>query len=177
MITINIKERIREYFFIHPTKKMRVRQIERDIGVPLPSAIRYSKELEKDKILKSEIIAGIKLYSADRVSAVYRINKMLFNLKALYGSKLIDFLITKFGNPTIILFGSYSRGEDTENSDIDLYIEANGNVKVNLGQFENELSRKIQLFVQKGIKDVSNKELANNIINGIVINGFLEAFK
>ncbi|MBI2109604.1 hypothetical protein HYT58_00325, partial [Candidatus Woesearchaeota archaeon] len=48
----NIKEKIKESFFINPTVKLRVRQIERKLEIPLPSAIRYIKELEKEGILK-----------------------------------------------------------------------------------------------------------------------------
>ena len=65
---INIKERIKVYFFIHPTVKMRVRQIERVLKLPLPSVIRYCKELEKEGILKKTTIVGISAYSADRSS-------------------------------------------------------------------------------------------------------------
>ena len=56
----NIKDKIKEYFFVNPTVKVRVRQIERELKIPLPSAIRYVKELEKEGILKNEKIAETK---------------------------------------------------------------------------------------------------------------------
>ena len=68
MKTYNIKEKIKKHFFMNPTKKMRVRQIEREIKLPLPSVIRYCKELEKEGILKKETISGVSTYSADRTS-------------------------------------------------------------------------------------------------------------
>jgi predicted nucleotidyltransferase len=177
MIIKSIKLLLAEYFFTNPTAKLRVRQIEREVEIPLPSAIRYTKELEKEGILKHEIIADIKLYSADRSSKNYLFEKKLFNLSKLYSSGLIDLLISKYSNPTMILFGSYSRGEDVENSDIDIYIQSSNKEKLNLNNFEKKLQRNIQLFILKDLKGITNKELANNIINGITLNGFIEVFK
>jgi len=90
---------------------------------------------------------------------------------------LINYLIEEYNNPLIILFGSYSKGEDIEKSDIDLYIETTNNKKLRLNKFENTLNRKIHIFSFKSIDKVPNKDLSNNIINGIVLNGFLEVFK
>ncbi len=173
MITKSIKEQIKRFFFINPTVRLRVRQIEREINVPLPSAIRYAKELEEEKILKSSLIANVKLYSTDRTSENFLLEKRLFNIRELL--KLKTFLIKELNNPTIIVFGSYSRGEDVEKSDIDIFIDNKS--KVNLRKFEKDLKRNIQLFQYDDLKEIKNKELANNIINGFVLNGFVEVFK
>ncbi|MEK6937958.1 MAG: nucleotidyltransferase domain-containing protein [Nanoarchaeota archaeon] len=176
MIIKDIKTRIKEHFFLNPTVKIRVRQLEREVKVPLPSAIRYTKELEKEEIIKRENIGGVTFYSADRSSSPFLLGKKIFNLDQLSSSGLVQFLIEEFGNPTIILFGSYSRGEDLERSDIDIYLESLSKKKVDLTNFEKRLHRKIQLFSYKNIHQVENKELRNNIVNGVVLNGFLEVF-
>ncbi len=176
MKIISIKDGIKEYFFQNPTIKLRVRQIERTVKVPLPSVIRYTKELEQNKILKSSEIAGITTYSADRTSRQFLLEKRLFNIKQLFSSGLIDFLIEQLSNPAIIVFGSYVRGEDVEKSDVDIYIELSSKKEIDLKIFEKSLQRKIQVFRYKKIKDVENKELANNIVNGITLNGYVEVF-
>lgn len=177
MKTNNIKEKIKEFFFINPTTKLRVRQIERELKLPLPSVIRYTKELENEEILKKIIISNISIYSANRSSKKYLLEKKLFNIKSLFISGMVDFIIEEFHNPVIIVFGSYAKGEDTENSDIDIFVESQKNKGINLKTYENRLKRKIQFFIYKNIKGVSNKELANNILNGIIINGYIEVFK
>ena len=177
MKTKDIKTKLKEYFFLNPTIKLRVRQIERELKVPLPSVIRYTKELEKEGILKSTKIANITVYSADRISKTFLLEKKLVNIHQLHTSGLIDFLIEELSNPVIVLFGSYNKGEDTENSDIDLYIEIPTKKKIHLDKFEKILQRKIQLFIYKNIHELENKELANNIVNGITINSFMEVFK
>ncbi len=175
MKTRNIKDRIKEYFFLNPSEKLRVRQIERIVKVPLPSVIRYTKELEEESILILSEIANIKTYSANRASKRFLLEKRLFNIKQI--SKLADFLIEELSNPTIVIFGSYSRGEDTEESDIDIYIETPSKKRLNLERFERLLQRRIHILVYNNLKDIENKELANNILNGIIMNGFVEVFK
>ena len=63
MITKNIKERVKEHFLKNPSSKLRVRQIERELKLPLPSVIRYCKELEKEGILKKTEISETVFYS------------------------------------------------------------------------------------------------------------------
>lgn len=172
----SIKQKIKEYFFINPTSKLRVRQIERLLEVPLPSVIRYSKELEKESILKSINISGVNMYAADRASKKFLLQKKLFNIFRLYDSGLVEFIAEELGNPAIMIFGSYSKGEDAENSDIDIYIETHSKAKIDLKKFEKKLNRKIHAFYYKNIGAVENKELANNILNGIVLNGYIGVF-
>ena len=173
----DIKNTIKEYFFVNPTVKLRVREIERELNLPIPSVIKHTKDLVNEKILKITTIGKVTLFSADRSSKEYLLQKKLFNIKKIYDSELIKYLITNYSNPTIILFGSYSNGEDIENSDIDLYIETANKQKFNMKKYEKNLERKIQIFNFKNIKQIKNKFLANNIINGITLNNFIEVFK
>ena len=175
MIRKHAKTTIKEYFFNNPTTQLRVRQIERATKISLPSVIRYTKELEKENILKRSEIANIITYSADRMSKKFLTEKKCFNIQQL--SALTDFLIEQYSNPTIRVFGSYAKGEDVEKSDIDVYVETQSSKIINLKKFEMKLGRTIQLFVFKHIQNVKNKNLANNIVNGIVLNGFMEVFK
>tara|TARA_Y100000034_G_scaffold32032_1_gene39183 strand:+ start:490 stop:1014 length:525 start_codon:yes stop_codon:yes gene_type:complete len=168
----DIKTKLKQYFFLNPTKKLRVRQIEREVKIPLPSVTRYVKELIKENFLKKETITNIIAYSADRTSETYLLEKKLFNIKQLQSLK--NYLKQELSNPTIIVFGSFARGEDVEISDIDIYVETSLKKQPILNNFEQQLQRTIQLFLSKSIHDITNKELANNIINGITLNGFME---
>ena len=162
---------------MNPTAKLRVRQIEREMKMPLPSVIRYCKELEKEEILKKESISGVSTYSADRASKKFLIAKRLFNIKLIFESGLLDYIVKEYFNPVIVLFGSYSKGEDVEDSDIDLYIETPKKQEFHLQKFEKILNRKIQVFNYRNIKEVPNHHLSNNIINGTTLNNFLEVFR
>ena len=177
MVRKDIKGRIRVYFFVNPNSKLRVREIEKELNVPLPSVIRYVKELNNEGILKIIKTGNVVFYSADRSSQKYTLEKKLFNIRSLYSAGLIEYLKIELSNPTIIVFGSYSKGEDIESSDIDLYIETPSKIEIDLGKFEKLLKRKIEIFRYKNIGNVRNVHLANNIINGFNLNGFVEVFR
>ena len=173
----NIKQTIIEYFFINPTAKLRVREMERILKLPLPSIIRYCGELEKEKILSTVKTGNVVFYTADRSSKEYILEKKFFNIRQMHESGAVEYIRRELSNPAIILFGSYAKGEDTEDSDIDLYLETPSKKELNLSKFEKLLKRKIQIFRHKNLKDIQNPHLANNIINGILLNGFVEVFK
>ena len=162
---------------MNPTAKLRVRQIEREMKMPLPSVIRYCKELEKEEILKKESASGVSTYSADRNSKKFLIAKRLFNIKLIFESGLVEYIVKEYFNPVVILFGSYSKGEDVEDSDIDFYIETKKKQDFNFQKFEKILSRRIQVFNYRKIEEVPNHHLSNNIINGTTLNNFLEVFR
>jgi len=169
----DIKSIIRNYFYLNPTIRLRIRHIEKKLKIPLPSTIRYVKELCEEKILRKIIISNVVFYAADITSAKYQLEKKLYNIRKIYDSGLIEYLTKEYNNPLIILFGSYSRGQDIENSDIDLYIETTK--KIDIDKYETILKKQVQTFTEKLNK--MNKELANNIINGVILNGYLEVFK
>jgi predicted nucleotidyltransferase len=173
---VPIKERIKEYFFLNPTKQTWVRQLERELGIPIPSAIRYANELKEEGFIQLKRVANANILSANRASRLFLHEKTLFNIKRIFSCGLIDFVAKEFDSPPIVLFGSYSKGEDIETSDIDLYIETHLEVDIP-SRFEENLQRKLQIFRFKSLKLIKNKELANTIVNGITLNGYVEVFK
>lgn len=175
MKTKDIKQIIKEYFFVNPSAKLRVREIERKLSLPLPSVIRYCKELVEEEILIIHSIGKVKCYTASR-SDKYLLEKRLYNIKQIFKSGLIAYLKIELSNPGIVLFGSYAKGEDLENSDIDLYIETPSKKQLNLDKFKKILKREIQLIQHKNLKEIHNSHLANNIINGITLNSYIEVF-
>jgi len=173
----DIKQKIKEYFFVNPGSRLRVREIERVLKIPLPSVIRYCKELKKEGILTTIKIGNVFFYTADRTNENFLIEKKLYNIKSLYNSGLVEFLKINLNNPAIIVFGSYSRGEDMETSDIDLYIETLSKKELNLEKFEKILKRKIQIFRHASLNEIRNVNLANNILNGVILNNYVEVFR
>lgn len=175
MVRKHNKEILKEYFFRFPTKKLRVRQLERETNLPLPSVTRYVQELVAEGILQSQEIADMTVYTAYRSNPQYKLAKQLYNRQQLYETKLVDYLIQTYDNPLIILFGSYERGEDTQDSDIDIFVQTHKR-EVSLAKFEKKLDRKIQLFLGENFNTLPSAQLKNNILNGSKLNGFVEVF-
>lgn len=99
--------------------------------------------------------------------------KRIENLKLIYDSRLIGFLEESFPGSTIILFGSYSRGEDTIKSDIDIAVVGSKEKEVELTKFDKLLERTIFLHFYSSFGEIK-KELKENIFLGIILAGGIE---
>jgi len=168
-----------EFFFLSPSKEHYLMDISRKIKLAHTSLKKNLKELVQVGIIVERMERKGK-----RVFPTYRANtgeksfnryKKMYNLSALLESGLIDFIEKKRMPKSIVLFGSYARGEDRENSDIDMFIECPPE-KIDLHLFEAKLSRKIQVHYKENFTSYP-PELKNNIINGLVLAGFLEGYK
>ncbi len=100
--------------------------------------------------------------------------KKISILFELNQSGLIDFLWDKISPEAIILYGSWSKGESTENSDIDLFIIGREK-NIDLEKYEKIIGAKVHIIFEQDIKKISN-ELKNNLINDIVLKGYLKLF-
>lgn len=173
MIEKHTAYRILQLFFDYPTKHFQLREICRILQLGMPSVRNHIKKLEKQGFIKKEK-KGIYESYVSTGSELFKIYKRNDILIRLHKSGLIEFLTDTFVPDVIVLFGSSSRGEDIETSDIDLFLIAKGK-EVDLKKFEEKLRRKITLHFEERISDVP-KELLNNIINGIVVDGYLKVF-
>ncbi len=168
-----------EVFFINPTKEHYLMDISRNIGIAHTSIKRNLKELVKfGVIIERSEKKGRRIfpvYKANLDNMLYKRYKMIYNLSSILESGLVNFIEEKLTPKSIVLFGSYARGEDTEASDIDLFVECK-NKELNLKTFEKELRRKIELHFNENFNSYP-QELKNNIINGLVVRGFLDIFE
>ena len=92
------------------------------------------------------------------------------NLRNIYESGLARTLAERFPGATIILFGSYSFGEDTTESDVDITVIGYNPKRIDLQDIETILERKIHLNFFKTIGDIE-KNLKENILNGMILSG------
>ena len=165
-----------EIFFMNPTREHYLMNISREINLSHTSVKKNLDQLVKLGLISKVIIKRGKrkfpVYKADTDSKEFRKAKIIYNLSAMFESRLVEFLEEKLAPKSIVLFGSFLRGEDVEDSDIDLFIECEGK-KVDLKSFEKRLSRKINIHFNDNF-NIYADELKQNIINGMILFGFLE---
>ena len=171
------------YLFIEDSyRKFNVREVARLAKTSPSTASKYLKSAEKQGLLKKEKNRNLLLFSANMEIQKFRDAKTCENIKKIRTSGLVDYIESELNYPeTIMLFGSYAKGENKKDSDIDLFILSESKKDLNLGKFEKTLHAEIQIFLHNR-KDFErmkegNKELLNNIINGVKLSGFLEVFK
>ncbi len=165
------EHKIVRLFFDRPTKQFQLREISRMLNLGLPSVINHVKILEKENLVKKMKVSVYPSYCAN-ASYRFKLYKRSDMLLRIAESGLIGYIYDKLLPDVIVLFGSASRGEDIESSDIDLFVMAKEG-DVDLASFEKKFNRKINLFFEEKLKDVP-KEILNNVINGIVLKGYLK---
>ncbi|MEM3373583.1 MAG: nucleotidyltransferase domain-containing protein [Candidatus Woesearchaeota archaeon] len=148
------------------------RQIAKSLNVSSPAVLKALPILKKLNYIiyekdKETGRVSIKLNLENRDIINY---KRAENLKQIYESGLFDCLEKEFPGSTIILFGSYSRGDDLVNSDIDIAVINTEEKKINLSKFEKVLERKINLNFFDSFQNI-NKYLKENLANGILLAG------
>lgn len=171
-------DKVLEFFIKEPEKEFHIRRISKILKKSPTTISKYLRNFEKQGILKSKRKLNHFLFKANLENEKFKILKLNYNLERLYESKLIDYLVEEFNYPeAIILFGSFSKAENTQKSDIDILVISPLKKDVELNKFEKKLNSEVQLFVysKKTLKKI-NKELLNKFVNGIVIYGFWEAF-
>lgn len=165
-------------FFKEPTKEHYLLEISKKAGIAHTSVKEHLKTLKKVSIIEESIEEKgrrkFPVYKANINNKEYREYKKIYNLLQLKESKLIDFLKDHLMPKSIVLFGSYQKGEDTEDSDIDIFVECKEE-EVDISKFKKQLDRNIQIHFKENIKKYPN-ELKNNLVNGIVLEGYLEVF-
>lgn len=161
-------------FMDSPTESFRLREIARLTDISPPSVIAYLNEFEREELIKKEIKKKIPFYTAFRDNSNFVLLKKISIFYELNRTGLVDYIWDKLSPEVIILYGSYSKGESIENSDIDLFVLGKQK-KIEISDYEKKLNKKIHLLFKKSIKEIPS-ELKNNILNGIILKGYIKVF-
>ncbi len=164
--------KVLKVFLDNPTESLGLREIARLAKISPSSVLSYLKEFEKENLIKKKLKRNNPIYLAFRDSQKFIFYKKISILFELNKSGLIDYLWDKISPKAIVLYGSFAKGESIESSDIDLFILGKeNNIKIN--DFEKRLNKKIHLLFKESLDDIS-KELKNNILNGVILKGYVK---
>ena len=161
--------------FIRVGDELNARQIANRLEVSQPAvskALPFIEELNLIKLNKDKETKRFSITLNRENHKVIQL-KRVDNLKLLYESGFVDYIEKEFAGATIILFGSYSKGEDTEKSDLDLAIIGRKEKHINTENYEKIFDRKIYINFYNSLKEI-HKNLRENILNGIVLKGGVE---
>lgn len=148
-----------------------------------PTAVSNAlQNLEKEGLIKIKKEGNINLLSIEfnRDNQVAIELKRVENLRMVYESKLAKFLEDSFPGCTIILFGSYSRGDDIwvdesqgHKSDIDIAIIGTKGKEIETTKFDKFLERTVIINFYPSFKEI-HKHLRDSILNGILLSGSVD---
>ena len=170
MIEKSTIQKVLTIFFENPSREFYLREISRLLNLSMPTIILATDNLAKEKLIIKEKGKVITKVMANRDNIDFTRLKRLNNLELIYNSSIINHLSESYSQPkAIILFGSFSRGEDVEKSDIDIAVITSKKLNLDLPKYENKLKKPINLHEIN--LDKISKEFKANLLNGIVLEG------
>jgi len=160
--------RVLEVFFKEPTEIHFIREISRKINLAPTSVKIIINNLLKQGFISIKKARPFNGYIANRENEEFLFFKRTYNLMTLYE---LNNLITQELHPkAIVLFGSYSSGEDIETSDIDILIISKVKKELNFPDIEKKLKREINIMILKDLKKLE-PQIIKKIYNGIIVYG------
>jgi len=157
-------DKILKVYYENPNKSYTIRELAKLTKIPKSTTQKYLQELKKKELISQD--------NRPSHNRLFKIKKINYYVEKLIEIGLIDFLEKELNAETIILFGSFRKGESEKESDIDLFIESMVKKEVNLNSFEKKIKHKIDLFIEEDINKLP-ENLKSNIFNGIKLQGFL----
>lgn len=158
------------------SKEYYIREVEKLLGVSSRTSLVTLSKLEKKGILESKIKGKIKLYSIKKsiLSREYfLLTEQYKNIQFLEKNHLIKEILEKideFMQGMVMIFGSYAKGTQKEDSDIDLFIIGKYNeteikdVGKKYGIEINIKSYPMKIFQKEMHDDILLKEIIQNHI-------------
>jgi predicted nucleotidyltransferase len=176
-----LETEIFRFLCIRAGMSLNLREIARSLNVSPTAVSNALKNLEKDKTVKVTRSKKMNLFSIElnRDNPATINLKRVENLRLIYESGLYEILYDTFPGCTVILFGSYSNGDDvwtekTEHrSDIDIAVIGTEKKTIDLTKFNEILEREVNINYYPSWKAI-HKNLRENILRGIVLKGSIE---
>lgn len=158
-------------FLKEPTKLHFIREISREINLAHTSVKKHIKTLLKEDLIRIKQNKPFNGYVSNRDSEKFILYKKAFNILSL--EQVLSKINEEIAPKVIVLFGSYEKGEDIEESDIDLLLISNVKKELEFSKEEKTLKRNIHITIVKKLSEL-DKPLRNNVIKGTILEGDLD---
>jgi len=172
-------DRILNWFFAYPEDGFTLNDLCKVTNTAKKTANMVVEKLVQAGFLEKQVYGKLWRLSARKKHPFFVTRKIPTNLRMVYESGILDALLQMYPQArSIILFGSYRKGDDIPASDIDVAVELPGKISqkiVELGTirhfgYRHDVKVNVYIFSRSSI----DNNVFANIANGIVLWGFLE---
>lgn len=168
------------WFFANPTREISLNDLTKQVNISKTTANKVASQLEQEGFLNIEVLGKVWRISCNQQHIFNTLRKISYNLELIYESGIIQEVLKVIPHPrSIILFGSYRKGDDIETSDIDIAVETLDNKEVKIVSIgvipQLGYRQKVKVNLLKFSRNKIDVNLFANLVNGIVLYGFFEA--
>ncbi|MEK6848991.1 MAG: nucleotidyltransferase domain-containing protein [Nanoarchaeota archaeon] len=159
-----------------PLKEWHFAEVVKEAKVTKAVANKWLKKCVEEGILMHVKKKGqFPHFTAGTNNPYYQSMKRMFALEQLHASGLIPRLLETPSAKTVIVFGSFAKGDWYKDSDIDVFVLGHM-TGFDKHSFERKLNKKIELHVFENRKELGEVKsgLLKNVINGYVVKGQIQ---
>lgn len=125
--------KILELFIKNPYERYYLRETSRMLGISPMTVKRGLDLLVQERLIVREEFKNQILYRANMKSPAFKHLKTAYNLAWLEEKGVVEFLKEKLpGSSSLVLYGSFAKGENDETSDVDLLAISSSAKKLDL---------------------------------------------
>ncbi len=167
------------WFFSFPTKEVSLNDLTKLTNISKSTAKKVVNQLATEGFLKVSPLGKVWRISCDQKHVFNTMRKIPYNLELIYGSGIIEAILERIENPrAILLFGSYRKGDDTSESDIDIAVETFDDEEMQISSLgvipALGYRQNVNIHLVKFSRNKIDLNLFTNIANGIALYGLLE---
>lgn len=170
-----LQQEILRFLFMSSGESFNARGLAVPLGVSQPAISKALPLLKKQGFISVSKDRTSKRLSIElnRENPLVIGMKRADNIRQIYETGLAEFLRENFPSCTVIVFGSFAKGEDTYMSDIDIAIIGMKSKPIDLSDFEKKLMKELRVNFYRSFKGIRS-ELRGNILGGILLSGWIE---
>ena len=163
------EDRLAEFFCTYPDDEFTVAEIAERVDLSEPWISEKIDVLSEKGFLKVSRRGNLKLASFESDKEENLRFKQVLNLEKLRESDLLEDIVGEYSYPeAVILFGSFAKGEDDAESDIDIAVISSADGEVDAEVMDREVS--ITRFDPVEVPE----NMLETLANGVVLYGYLD---
>lgn len=172
-----ITKKLLSYFFLNPGESLYVNELARNLALDKRNLVKKIKELETEKLLKSQDRGNLKLYSINKDYPLYNEYRQIVLKTIGFEENLKNAIKDVEGIKGAYIYGSYAKDKMDAHSDIDLLVVGNQSItslQKNLNELQKATNREINVVnmdEKEFKKKIKNKD---PFITGILKNKHLK---
>ena len=167
------RESLFRLYFTNPEKSFYLRELERELDIPVSMLRKELLSLEKSGIFSSSREANLSYYSLNKSYPLYsELKAIVFKTIGIKGL-LIKVLSDIKDIETAFIYGSYAKSRDNAKSDIDLFIIGNvdeDKLISKIDKIEKDLKREINYSIYSRKDFEKKKRQKDGFIEDIIEN-------
>ena len=157
-------------FFDYPRDEFYAAELAKKTGISTPSMVRYLGGLYKHGFLERKELGRTRLYRLN-MNPFLRQLKISYNVERVFCSGLLQYILENTsGLNAVVLYGSWAKGANTNDSDIDLLVVCDKN-SIDLEKLEKIVKRRVDMKVMKMSKWLKQKDKNRGFYLEVLING------